>query len=231
MFGDDKAVYTVRGPMGVPVEIGSSLVFLIGFVIYGSIIANPVDAIMWAVMILAGVFLHELGHAWGCKVYGIPVKRIILHGFGGLCVRTRTGARHEQEFIVLMGPLVNLALWAVSGLLSTFIWVNLDPSSSSAWLWAEIAYYLSTFSFLNLMFFAFNLLPVQPLDGGKLFHLLMLRLLPPEKAHRVTGFVGLTLSLVWIPTAIFIFLTAGWVLLFVPSIAGHYRMMRGDLAF
>ena len=70
------------------------------------------------------IFLHELGHAWGCQVQGIPVRRIVLHGGGGFCEHTRSGTRTEQELIIAMGPLVNLALWALGSLVTWYIVSN-----------------------------------------------------------------------------------------------------------
>lgn len=94
----------------------------------------------------------------------------------------------------------------------------------------EVSYVLWTVIWLNMALVIFNMVPVQPLDGGKLFHLLMLRLVRPALAQVITGGVGLVLSLLWIPAAIYAYVTFGWVLFFIPSIPAHYRMVRGQLA-
>ena len=95
----------------------------------------------------------------------------------------------------------------------------------------DTLYYIWLFGYLNLILFAFNMIPVQPLDGGKLFHLVMLRLMSPDLAQRITGMVGLVLSVAWIPAMIGLFYFHGWFLFFIPSIAAHYRMMRGTPAY
>lgn len=220
-------IFVFGGPWGVRVEIDRSILMLIGFFAFVSSGA-VLDGLIFAAIIIASIFLHELGHAWGCLVQGIPVRRVVLHGGGGFCEHARSGTPREEELIIAMGPLVNLALWAICGIalwaMETWLFI------SAAW-WFEVTYWLYLAGFVNLMLFAFNLIPVQPLDGGKLLHLALLRLLPPGAAHRLTGAIGLVLSVAWYPAAVWLFLTVGFVLFFFPSPLLHWRMLRGDLAF
>ena len=96
-------------------------------------------------------------------------------------------------------------------------------------LFQQAASVLALIGWVNMALFLFNLLPVQPLDGGRLFHHLMLRFMPAPAAQRVTGAVGLVAAILWIPAAIWAFLNYGFILFFFPSIPAHYRMMRGGL--
>lgn len=228
MLQDDNVVYSFRGPMGVRVDIGQSIAVLLAFLVLlsgGAII----DSVIFATVLFVSIFLHELGHAWGCKVQGIPVRRILLHGGGGFCERSRSASAYEQELIVAMGPIVNLAIWAIASLIQWWMWSNIGEAKPSAFM-IEVSYVLWTVIWLNMALVIFNMIPVQPLDGGKLFHLVMLRLTSPQLAQRVTGVVGLILSIAWIPAAIYAYVTFGWILFFLPSIPAHYRMVRGQLA-
>ncbi len=228
MLQDDTVVYSFHGPMGVRVDVGQSIAALIVFLVLlsgGAVI----DSMIFATILFASIYLHELGHAWGCKVQGISVRRILLHGGGGLCERSRSATAYEQELIVAMGPIVNLAIWAVASLMQWWMWSNLGNAAPSA-LFLEMSYILWTVIWLNLALVIFNMIPVQPLDGGKLLHLILLRMAPADVAQRVTGGVGLILSVAWIPAAIYAYLTFGWILFFLPSIPAHYRMVRGQLA-
>jgi stage IV sporulation protein FB len=80
---------------------------------------------------------------------------------------------------------------------------------------------------LNLFLALFNLLPLMPLDGGRLVHLGLLRLMPPRPALRVAGFIGLIGTLLWLPLMLIVFLFSGFILLFFPNLALHWRMFRG----
>jgi Zn-dependent protease len=167
MFGNDTTVFEFKGPFGVRVEIGQSLAMLVLFIALMSG-GNIVTGLTFAAMLVLAIFLHEFGHVAGCIWQGVPVRRVMLHGGGGFCEPARATTRHEGELIVAMGPLVNLALWALSSLaFKTILTGNLYYSP----VMMTIAGYLSMFAFLNLAMFIFNLLPVQPLDGGKLLHL------------------------------------------------------------
>ena len=227
MLRDDKVLFRFTGPMGVPVEVGQSLIFLLGFLVLLSR-GNLISAAIFAAMLVTVILLHELGHAWGCKVQGIPVQRVMLHGGGGFCQPARSATAHQQELIVAMGPLVNLALWALASLAQWAMVNNLPDIPSYAY--TQVYGYLGMFAFINLAFFVFNLIPVQPLDGGKLLHLALGRVLTPAAAHRVTGRIGLVVSVLWIPAAIVAWVEFGWILFFFPSIAAHYRMAKGELA-
>lgn len=228
MFQDNNVVFSFYGPMGVRVDIGQSIAMLMVFLVVlsgGAVI----DSAIFATILFLSIFLHELGHAWGCKVQGIPVQRILLYGGGGLCFPGRSGTRREQELIVAMGPIVNLAIWAIGSLIQWWMWNNVGETPPSA-LFFEISYILSTVIWLNLAMVMFSMIPVQPLDGGKLFHLIMLRLTRPDLAHKITGGVGLVFSVAWIPAAVYAYMTYGWILFFLPSIPAHFRMARGELA-
>lgn len=244
MFQNDNVVYSFRGPLGVQVDIGSSILFLLGMVVLIGSRGNIVGGMIFAAMIVISIYLHELGHAWGNKVQGIPVRRIMLHGFGGFCEPAGAASNRERELVVAMGPIVNLALWALAGLGQSWIMSSMigqvpntdDVAFAVDWVAQnqfklQLFTYLSMFGYLNIALFFFNMLPVQPLDGGKLFHLLMLRFLPPRAAQIATGWVGLIFSIIWIPAAILMYVSAGFILFFFPSIRLHWEMAQGRMAF
>jgi len=213
MFSD-SVLYSFRGPMRVPVEIHSSYLQLVLIILLVSL-GNLVFAAIFLVMLTASIFAHELGHAWASVRQGLPVRRLVIHGGGGFVENTRQGTAKQQEFIVAMGPLVNLILWALaSGVVEMGV---VSPGTLAGSL-------LSSFAYLNLFLFIFNLLPMQPLDGGKLLNLVLLRFVKPLQATRITGGVGLVCAVLWIPAAIFLLLTMGFILLFIPNFRLHYAM-------
>lgn len=227
MLRNDTVIFQFTGPMGIRVDIGQSLGMLLVFLVIlsgGDIVYSAI----FATLLLLAIFLHELGHAWGCWVQNVRVRRIMLHGGGGFCERAQSVSPKQDELIVAMGPIVNLGLWALASLAQWAMWQNLDGRQSL--LFDDIIYYLGVFAFLNLALFIFNLIPVQPLDGGKLLHLGLLRVMQPRLAHRITGGIGLILSVAWIPAMILAYVSSGWILFFIPSIPAHYRMARGQLA-
>ncbi len=220
MFKPGPTIFTFYGFLNVRVEVSQSLALLVGLFLFLSGLSNIVWVVSTVAMILISIYLHELGHAWGCQVQGIPVRRIVLHGGGGFCEHARSGTRTEQELIIAMGPIVNLTLWALSSLASWYLVVNTELYEVSGYLWL--------FSRINIALFVFNMLPVQPLDGGKLLQLTLLRVASQNTAMRVTGAIGLIFSVLWWPALIFLYITSGWLLLFAPSIRTHLDMAKGQ---
>lgn len=219
MFASQNPIFEFRGPFGVPIQIGPSILLLIIFFIDFSNGSRVLAFdLMYVLLLVASIYLHEVGHAWGCVVQNVPVRRIMLHGAGGFCERKRSATRTEQELIVAMGPIVNLALWAVASLIAPLI---PDP---------EIAWVFETLAWINLWLALFNLAPVQPLDGGKLLHLALSRLLSPLWATRVAGAVGLSVALIFLPALLFSWWALGLMLFFLPSVPMHWQMVMGRTA-
>lgn len=219
MLRNTNPVFEFRGPWGVPVQIGASIIALplliVGFDVTFRSLAYD---LMFLTILVGSILLHELGHAWACLVQGVPVKRIVLYGGGGYCESTISASRSQQELIAVMGPIVTIALWAVAGLIAPLI---SDP---------EIAWVFWTISSVNGFLALLNLLPLQPLDGGKLFELLMQRLFPSRFAIMVTGAAGLFCAVAWVPLMAYGFMTYGFVLILLPSVLIHWRMMREQSA-
>ena len=113
-------------------------------------------SMLWRISFAYGlVILHEYGHSLIAQKLGYSVRRIAIHPFAG--VATIEGDWYEvprHEFwISLSGPLVNFMLafiaWPVY-----WIWPN--PFS---------LFFLE----VNVILLGFNLLPIFPMDGGRIF--------------------------------------------------------------
>ena len=106
------------------------------------------------------ILLHELGHALMFRAYWMH-SSILLYGFGGLAIPDGYLERRSWRIIVsLAGPLTN---FLISGLLWGSNYVQ-------PWAIGErhlLVTYLILFN-INLYLGILNLLPVWPLDGGKI---------------------------------------------------------------
>ncbi len=116
-------------------------------------------AIVAAVLFLASILLHELGHSWVARREGIEVDSITLWLFGGVSqLKGRFTSAGAEFRVAISGPLVSIVL----GVLFVLIAVARLPSSVdgvAAWL-----------GYINLILAVFNLLPASPLDGGRVLH-------------------------------------------------------------
>lgn len=219
MLQDNHPLFEFRGPWGIPVQIGITL-FLLPMILI-DFDGTPRDLsfdLMFVAILIGSIFLHELGHAWGCLVQGIPVKRIMLYGGGGFCQPGKSSAAYERELIVAMGPIVNAVLWATAGLIAPFI---ADP---------EINWVFRTIAWVNGFLFLLNILPVHPLDGGQLFQLFLHRFLPNTMAASISAGVGLLLAIFWLPLMVVMYIHIGVVLFFIPSVRLHWYLLTNPKA-
>jgi Zn-dependent protease/CBS domain-containing protein len=116
-------------------------------------------AIVAAVLFLASILLHELGHSLVARREGIEVDSITLWLFGGVSqFKGRFKSAGDEFRVAISGPLVSIVL----GVLFVLIALAHPPSSVdgvAAWL-----------GYINLILAVFNLLPASPLDGGRVLH-------------------------------------------------------------
>ncbi len=120
--------------------------------------------LLWGVIITISILVHELGHALAALSYKHEVA-VELVGFGGLTRHHGPPLSTSREcVIVAAGPLFGLALFATAAFL--FSYVNQK---------SLLAYALAVTAYINLFWSIFNLLPIHPLDGGKLASLILER--------------------------------------------------------
>lgn len=132
---------------------------------------------LWVAVITISVIVHEFGHALSAVAFGQKAS-IDLVGFGGLTQRSGSKLSLWQEFlIILCGPLFGFVL----ALLTYYILSKVDEKTMNMGVYAlEITFYINVFwTFINL-------LPVQPLDGGRLLSIIL---------EGIFGFKGIKVAL------------------------------------
>ena len=177
------------------------------------------------VVFFACVVLHELGHSLTARRYGVRVPRILLMPIGGMAEFDHIPRQPAAELLItLAGPAVNFAiaaiLWLVVGLPAGWPWHADYPDSLRG-----LAQILLNW---NLVMGLFNLLPVFPMDGGRIFRALLARKMPYLLATYWAAMIGKILALV-LAGACFFYLqrTLAGVLFTFIFFAGddEYRML------
>ena len=141
-------------------------------------------AVYWGLGLLAAlglfvsVLLHELGHAFVARRFGVPVRGIRLFVFGGVAELGSEPKKPSHEILITLGgPAVTLLLIVLYSVgLSLMVaggaigWEATDgvlrlqggtPLAAGA---AGLLYYLGM---INTAVLIFNLVPAFPLDGGR----------------------------------------------------------------
>lgn len=124
--------------------------FLLVLVLYGVL-----GLAAQALLVFALVVGHELAHLLTAKAYGFKVVGLELFPFGGTayCDDLFEGRKIEESIMALAGPVFNIVLlFAAQTLRWDGVWTG------------ELA---SDFVRYNFWLAAFNLIPVLPLDGGR----------------------------------------------------------------
>ncbi|MCP6682032.1 M50 family metallopeptidase [Bacillus nakamurai] len=144
--------------------------------------------------LLLVVFVHELGHAALAVFFSWRIKRIFLLPFGGTVEVEEHGNRPlKEEFaVILAGPLQHVWLQAAAWLLFGLGIVGQQT--------------FEMFTFYNLSILFINLLPIWPLDGGKMVFLYFSKQMAFQRAHLLSVQTS----------AVFAFLLCCWIVLAVP---------------
>ena len=117
--------------------------------------------IAFTAMLVGVLFFHELGHYVGMRIFGYRnVRMFFIPLFGAAVSGQKTSAKSYQEAIVtLLGPLPGLCLAVV------LLGVALLPGFGREYRLVLVQVSL-LLGFIN----GFNLLPIFPLDGGRLLN-------------------------------------------------------------
>ena len=147
---------------GVAHKLGDDTAYLAGRVTF-----NPFKHIdLFGTIILPAMLLFASS---GSMAFGfakpVPVN-----------FRRLRSMRRDMVLVAIAGPFSNLFLAVASGvLLHTIDWF---PETAGAWIGAS----LFVSMFINMILFFFNLIPLPPLDGGRV----LVAILPPSLAILVS---------------------------------------------
>ena len=101
------------------------------------------------------VVLHEYGHYLVAKHYGYDSSGIVFNLYGAALNTNNCFQRKHDILISFAGPLVNVLLILI--LLS--VW----------WVFPQVFLFSEGFLYANIVTLIFNLIPIYPLDGGRIF--------------------------------------------------------------
>jgi Zn-dependent protease len=134
------------------------------------------------------VLLHEFGHALACRSVGGQANQIVLWPFGGVAYVAPPQRPGAVLWSIVAGPLVNVILLPI---LSVLWWYAYHSGWHSDF---DIFNYVESIWTINLVLLIFNILPIYPLDGGKILYALLWFILGRARSllvATVIGFIGI----------------------------------------
>ncbi len=147
-----------------------------------------------ALGLFVGVFIHEMAHSLIAKAKGIKIHSITLLILGGVSQMEETMPDPKVELpMALAGPLMSLAVGVIcSALVYVFDALVPDPGLAGV-----LVFTFGYLGLLNVLLFAFNLIPAFPMDGGRVLRAWLARRLPLSQATRIAADVGKAFAVIF----------------------------------
>ena len=168
-------------PFGISVYIHPAFWLLPIFYLFSNLRATSLFHSILEVALLFAVFfcviLHEFGHALAARMFGIQTRDITIYPMGGVARLERMSEDPFEELVIaLAGPAVNLVIFflllpiCIHFSATPFDFENLTPPNN---LSGSLNHYLQMLMLSNLGLLIFNLLPIFPMDGGRVLRALL----------------------------------------------------------
>jgi Zn-dependent protease len=227
IFGDGEDFFNWGVPLyrawGIQVRLHLLFILIVGAELIGAIPQKSVGfsfVLIGMVGLFGLVLLHEYGHCFACRRVGGTADRIVLWPLGGLASCDPPPNWRDNLITTLGGPAVNAALLPVFGAVLLAVGAGWDAVVFNP-LRVDLAlgglalrdgtqpYWLVTLWWLhytNLILLAFNmLLPMYPMDCGRVVHALLWRRLGYGKATDIVTKMGLGAAVVLLVLSMVVF--------------------------
>src|ERR1051326_7833377 len=112
--------------MGVPIRLHFTFVLLLIFLISTGLGSNQsgLNHALYLIALFLSALVHEFAHALVGSRYGIRTVEIVMFPIGGVSRLQRIPKPHEEFWIAVAGPLVNLLIS-----LGLFAWIDANHES------------------------------------------------------------------------------------------------------
>lgn len=192
------------------------LVWIFGVNYFSGGLPAAWGALVFVVLLFLCVLLHEFGHIFTARAFGVSTPDVILLPIGGVSRLERIPEKPSEEFLVaIAGPAVNVV---IAVLLILFAGAKLGMDSLVS-IENTSAGFIDRLAEVNLFLALFNLIPAFPMDGGRVLRALLATRFGYVRATEIAaaigqwvafalGFLGLFGNPLLIFIAIFIYLAA-----------------------
>jgi stage IV sporulation protein FB len=178
--------------------------------------ATAWDSVTFMVLLFLCVLLHEFGHIFTARAFGVATPYVTLLPIGGVAQLERIPEEPGQEFLIaIAGPLVNVVIAIALVLIAG---AHLQTSAVAAVDNLQIPL-VDRLAAVNLFLALFNMIPAFPMDGGRVLRALLASRFGYVRATGIAaaigqlvafalGFIGLMVNPILIFIAIFVYLAA-----------------------
>lgn len=192
---------------GFRVQVGLLFIFMALLVSTWMPLQTAPEIMLSMLVVFASVIIHELGHAFVARRFGLWVGDIQLHGLGGQVPHART-TPGRQLWISLAGPGAGLAVGFAT--LALAVAFEVPPAFTGV---------LTVILWVNIGWSLFNLLPVLPLDGGHALQSGLSLVMSTRNAVRIAAVSTMVLGI----AGLYLGATSGMLFLAVMAMLAGYH--------
>jgi Zn-dependent protease/CBS domain-containing protein len=187
------------------------------------------EGVIFVSLLFLCVLLHEFGHVFAARRYGIKTPDITLWPFGGIANLERIPEKPSQELVVaIAGPLVNVVIAAA---LILYLWLSgfgaVQPNRLAAIEDPQNSMIVKLAG-ANIFLVLFNLIPAFPMDGGRVLRALLATRFSFGRATELAAMVGQGFAVLFGILGIFtnpmLIVIAVFVFLAASAEAGHAQL-------
>lgn len=154
---------------------------------------EAIAGVVFIAILFVCVVLHEFGHIFMARRFGIKTPDVTLLPIGGVAAMERMPERPGEEIAVaLAGPVVNLV---IAALLIAIAGLPTDAEALAKAAEGE-ASLAERVAVANIALFAFNLIPAFPMDGGRVLRAVLAIPMGFTRATRAAAVVGQGLAII-----------------------------------
>jgi Zn-dependent protease len=146
-----------------------------------------IEGLLFISLLFLCVLLHEFGHVFAARRYGVQTPDITLLPIGGVARLERIPEKPAEELVVaLAGPAVNVAIAALLFL----VLGGLPPMDAGTQVQNPGVGLLGRLAWVNISLVVFNLIPAFPMDGGRVLRAILAYRLGYARGTRIAAGVG-----------------------------------------
>jgi stage IV sporulation protein FB len=211
---------TIGSVAGTAIRIHITFLLLLAWIFGVAYISGGPQAawsnLVFVVLLFVCVLLHEFGHIFTARAFGVRTPDVILLPIGGVSRLERIPEQPSEEFLIaIAGPAVNIVIALVLVLAGG---ANFSADRLAALGSADVSM-VDRLAAVNLFLALFNLIPAFPMDGGRVLRALLASRMGYVRATEAAaaigqwvafalGFAGLFGNPLLIFIAIFVYLAA-----------------------
>ncbi len=188
--------------LGIPIFIHWSFSLILAYAAFNSVrrgenLEGVVLSVLFIFALYFCVILHELGHAFAARRYGIGTRDIIMYPIGGVAMLEGIPRKPLHELVVaIAGPMVNVVIAGlifvgllVSGAIGKLCFLYDDRLQGN---------FIGLLFATNLVLVIFNMIPAFPMDGGRVFRALIAMTTTRLRATFIAMWVGRIFAMIFV---------------------------------